>query len=88
MNAAGISGVPRTLGGAMSAPGQGTSTEKKVAPAETEPDIPHIPHFPRNRHADGVESGNVGKEGKPPAAARPDQNNLGQGLVGLGAQGP
>lgn len=71
-----------------SASGRGAAARKRFALVVTEPDIPRIPHIPRNGHSDPAESGNVGKEGKPSGVSRPDQIDLRRVLVGLGAQVP
>ena len=71
MSAAGISGVPRPLGGAISAPRQRALAEKKFTPARTDQNIPHFPHIPRNGHRSGGDRGNGGKTGmsRPPVVA-------------------
>jgi hypothetical protein len=78
----------RACRGEVSAPEQGALAEKKFAPAGTEPSIPRIPHIPRKGRPNPAGAGNVGKEGKHAAASRPVQDDLGQDLVGLGAQMP
>jgi hypothetical protein len=88
MSAAAISDGNQVCRSSVPASEQGEVAEKTFAPAGTGPNIPRIPHFPRDGHPDPAGSGNVGKEGISPAASRPDQNDLGQGLVGLGAQMP
>src|SRR3954447_3359445 len=74
----------RACRGDGSASGRGAVAEKTFAPAATGPNIPRIPHFPRNRHPDPAEAGNVGKKGKPPAASRPNHSVFGQGLIDPG----